>query len=323
MNDVDMIGSTSPSAAIDQLPVDVVGQLLLLLQDADIQCIRLVCQAWLAAVDHQLRALRPVHLPKSCSAVFSSCEAVHAGLVRYGGQQSSTADAQDPLQASEFSWVAPNRNFNSLCTSMQHVSELDLSGQQLPTNCITLLSQHTMRLKSLKLDASRLPASEMLRLAAFAMSAQNQGVKHAGLSHVSLAGIHLVPYPGSHAHSSPAGNKRSTQGGQHSASASAQAAGSSAQAGSSSRSHVSVEEILSAIATNALTHLDLSRAVQVGMASAVLVELLPSLYCPLFRHCVLKNMGQVQAQHVQRLRVGVSAPSVKLATQNRCGMPIR
>lgn len=230
------------------LPVDVFGKLLLLLPDKDIQRVRLVCQAWLAAVDHQMRVLQPLHLPQQPStAVFSSCERVQAPVLRHAGQTSTQhADA-------EFCWDAPIRHFDGMCVSMQHAAELDLSGQQLPPGCLRQLAQHMTRLRSLKLEASTLPtAAELCNLAVFAAQAAGGGGAGGGLSQLSLAGLQIKTSPA-------AGDVRMGQ----SPAAAALAAAAARLAGSSSSSSVGVREMLIAIAANPLTHLDLCRTAKV------------------------------------------------------------
>ena len=255
----------SPSLT-DQLslPVDVFGKLLLLLPDEDIQRVRLVCQAWLAAVDHQMRVLQPLHLPQQPStAVFSSCERVEAPVLRHASQTST----QHP--DADFCWDAPIRHFNGMCVSMQHAAELDLSGQQLPPGCLRQLAQQMTRLRSLKLEASSLPtAAELYNLAAFAAQAAGSGgaAGGGGVSQLSLAGVQIKT-------SSAAGNVRM---GQSPAAAALAAAAARLSGSSSSSSSVGVPEMLSAIATNPLTHLDLCRTAKVrlwGLMGCCLVTL--------------------------------------------------
>jgi hypothetical protein len=242
------------------LPVDVVGALLLLLSDQDIQRVRLVCQAWLAAVDHQIRVLQPLHLPQQPStAVFSSCERVQAPVLRHAGGQ-TTASAQQHADAAEFCWDAPIRHVGSMCGSMQHAAELDLSGQRLPPGCLQQLAQHMTRLRCLKLEASTFPAAaELCDLAAFAAQAAG-GASGAGavggLSQLSLAGVQVSTNPA-------AGSVRPGQSPAAAALAAAAARLSGNSNNSGSSNSVGVREVLSAIATNPLTHLDLSRTAKV------------------------------------------------------------
>lgn len=205
-----------------QLPGDVVGGVLLLLDVADIQSMRLVCQCWQHAVDHQLRAVKPLYLPPSASATLNSCEtacvsmlrciptAAHSSSTGSGGAPAAAAAAADCLPGFQLSWRAPLRNFQSIC-SMQHTAELDLSAQALPADSITLLAQYLTRLRSLKLDACKLSAASLCSLSAFAAAAATPvaaaaasaagedgdsdggaAAAAAGLRYLSISGVKVV-----------------------------------------------------------------------------------------------------------------------------------
>jgi len=216
-----------------QLPADVVGQLLLLLQDVDIQCVRLVCKSWKQAVDHQLRTIRPLYLPPGTATVFSNCSSLQGQLLRRvklpGGINSAGT-----LPHRGFSWRAPLRNFPTLSVTAPHTVDLDLSGQCLPADCIAQLAQHLTRLGSLKLERCTLLESALCDLVLFQAAAAAAAAADAtavgrdsGLHRLSLAGVQTCTEPqGSLAASAEHGPTRLT-------------------------------DILDAIAANPLTHLNL------------------------------------------------------------------
>lgn len=214
-----------------QLPADVVGQLLLLLQDVDIQCVRLVCKSWKQAVDHQLRTIRPLYLPPSTAAVFSNCSSLQVQLLRRVDLAGAT-DAAGPVPKPGFSWRAPLRNFPTLSGTAPHTAELDLSGQRLPADCIAQLAQHFTRLSSLRLDGCTLLESALCDLDLFptaspaATDATAIG-RDSGLHRLSLAGVRTCT----------------------------ELQESSAE--STEHGPAELTDILDAIATNPLTHLDL------------------------------------------------------------------
>jgi hypothetical protein len=264
-----MDNSTSGSANTDQLqlPLDVFQHVLLLLDDTDIARMRLACWSFRQAVDSQLRVLKPVYLPPSTPAAFSSCETVQTPILRYpaGSLPETDAGRYTPYDVlRHFGWQAPIRNFDSVLNTMQHAGELDLSGQQLPTGCISQLAQHMTRLRSLNLDACRLAKSDLVLLTAFPAQSVAEG---AGLSHLSLASVQVQASKISTHPAQAAGKRGSTA----TATAAALAEGAAAAATGVASDSDSAEEwppagakglreagqVLDAIAANPLTHLEI------------------------------------------------------------------
>ena len=262
---------TSGSANTDQLqlPLDVFQHVLLLLGDTDIARLRLACWSFRQAVDSQLRVLKPLYLPPSTPAAFSSCETVQAPILRYPAGSLPETDAgrstaYDVLRY--FGWQAPIRNFGSILSTMQHAGELDLSGQLLPAGCISQLAQHMTRLRSLNLDACRLTKPDLVLLTAF--PAQT-GAEGAGLSRLSLASVQVQASTLSTAPAQAAGKRGSTA--TATAAALAEGAAAAAAAAAVASDSDSAEEwppagakglreagqVLDAIAANPLTHLEI------------------------------------------------------------------
>jgi hypothetical protein len=174
----------SSSSSIDQLhlPVDVVGHLLSVLSSSDVECTRLVCQSWKQAIDHQLKSIRPLHLPPTAGAAFDGCTALHAPILRCAGQ-SAAAGTAAPVGL-QFAWQAPHVNLNKILISVKNVNDLDLSGQMLVyDDCLQQLAQALTCLRSLKLVACKVTHDALSQLTAFSAAGRT------GLTQLSLAGL--------------------------------------------------------------------------------------------------------------------------------------
>lgn len=207
-------------------------------------------------MDSQLRALKPLYLPPATSAAFSSCEAVQAPVLRHPAGSLAPADAAlyvtDALR--QFGWQAPIRNCDSVLSAMQHAAALDLSGQELPPGCISLLAQHMTRLRSLKLDACSLTKSDLALLAAFSGPAAG-AAERAGLSRLSLAAVQVTPP------AQPAGQRGISAPAKAPAAAAASMAPDAAAdewvAAGATKGVREAGQVLDAIVANPLTHLDI------------------------------------------------------------------
>jgi hypothetical protein len=267
--------SSSRRMDVAQLPADTFGLLLPLLLEGDVQSMRLTCQPWQQAVDQQLRTIRPLYLPAASPAVFSSCEAVDAPVVRRVEGVPGNTDSPSVL-----TWQAPIRDLSSLSTTLGHAAVLDLSGQQLPPGSIMQHINALTRLRSLRLDACTLSTDDLVRgLRAFAHRTASAKSDQGVLTHVSLSAVQLRAQHSSHTRSSPTAAPGAAADASSVAAALAEseegaAAGSSADwAGNGWQLQASVEScILHALACNPLTKLELQGSVKVGRIGSWLDE---------------------------------------------------
>jgi hypothetical protein len=132
------------------LSEDCMGKLLPLLGLEDIQALLCVSKDWRHAGLRQLRVLSPLHLPSTPPACsFNSLETLQLPLVRHVG--------------SAFTYIAPLREFDSI-SRFSHAAHLDLSGQQVPSYCCMLLSQHFPRLTALDLSTCSIEYEDLQHL---------------------------------------------------------------------------------------------------------------------------------------------------------------
>lgn len=228
------------------------------LTSSDIECTRLVCQSWKQAIDHQLTAVRPLHLPQTTDVAFGGCTAVHAPILRCAGQ-SAAADTAAPV-GPRFTWQAPVANLNDFLSSVKNVNELDLSGQTLVyEDYLQQLAQGLTCLRSLKLDACKLTQDSLCQLTAFDTAGRT------GLTHLSLAGTtygHMArARPSAHLQTPSARSRQAAAAPNTAAAPNAAAAADTGAEVSQNGPSVTVDNMLGAIAANPLASLDISTAV--------------------------------------------------------------